>query len=62
VETTTEIVYAAENANDALLELIYSNSSTIMHLLESINAYIQVAFILIIGLLLYKFLTAFIGT
>ncbi|GEM_PF-6411698 len=62
METTTEIVYAAENANDALLELIYSNSSTIMHLLESINAYIQVAFILIIGLLLYKFLTAFIGT
>lgn len=63
METTTEYVAAAaENVNNAILGLIYSNSESIMHLLESINTYLQIALIFMVGLLLYKFITAFTGT
>ncbi|MBQ9354228.1 MAG: hypothetical protein IJT84_00925 [Clostridia bacterium] len=55
METTTEVL--AENVSEVVLAIAYNNQ-----LLESILSYIQWGLILIVGILLYKFITAFTGT
>lgn len=58
METTTEAVYSA------LIDTtrnISENMDSIKLLLESINTYMQMALLLVVGILLYKFITAFTG-
>ncbi len=55
MEATTEVI--VESASELASAIAYNNN-----LLESINTYLQVAFILVVGVLLYKFITAFTGT
>ena len=55
METSTEAI--AETTLELASAVTYNNQ-----LLESINTYIQIAFIFVVGLLLYKFITAFTGT
>ena len=66
METTTEVTEPTTDIYyTALVENTRSIQTAVQHnelLLESINTYMQMALVLVVGVLLYKFITAFTGT